>query len=138
MIVHSDMVSHHSLVLEKLVNGDMAEATSGVATLDDVDTGTFARFSQWGYTGDYMPVDPEILLDSSMIGGRESDQEAHTEAPSCVEALSFPEAPSFAETPSFDDEPTAVVHEHVFGHGFQYSKTKNGMEKQPVAEAVGW
>ena len=67
MIVHSDMVSCHSAVLKKLVDGDMAEATSRVATLVDVDPGSFARFSQWGYTGDYTAVDPEILLDSPMM-----------------------------------------------------------------------
>lgn len=76
MIVHSGMVSHHSAVLQKLVDGDMAEATSRVATLVDVDPGTFARFSQWGYTGDYTAVQPEILLDSSMIGTEQPNTEA--------------------------------------------------------------
>lgn len=68
MMVHSGMVSHHSTVLQKLVSGDMAEATNGTATLIDLDPGTFARFSQWGYTGDYSAAEPDILLDSSVIG----------------------------------------------------------------------
>lgn len=75
------MVAHHSAVLQKLVDGDMAEATSRVATLVDVDPGTFARFSQWGYTGDYTAVYPEILLDSSMIGTDQPDMEAKPHDP---------------------------------------------------------
>ncbi len=75
MIVHSGMVAHHSAVLRKLVDGDMAEATTRVATLVDVDPGTFARFSQWGYTGDYAAVHAEMLLDSSMIGTDRPDTE---------------------------------------------------------------
>lgn len=81
MIVHSGMVAHHSAVLQKLVDGDMAEATSRVATLVDVDPDTFARFSQWGYTGDYTAVHPEILLDSSMIGTDQPDVEAKLHDP---------------------------------------------------------
>ena len=76
MIVHSGMVSHHSAVLDKDVNGDMVEAKTGVAVLDDIEVGTFARFCEWGYTGDYKAVEPEILLDSSMIGGGGSQDEA--------------------------------------------------------------
>lgn len=33
---------------------------------------TFIRFSQYAYTGDYIIVDLEILLDSSAIGTTES------------------------------------------------------------------
>ncbi len=81
MTVHSGMVSHHSPVLERLVDGGMAEAASGVATLEDVDIGTFASFSQWGYTGDYTPVNSEIPLDSSNIGEEpEPAQEVKVEA----------------------------------------------------------
>lgn len=61
MTVHSGMVSHHSSALDTLVNGPMAEAKAGEATWDDVDTGTFARFSQWGYTRDYTSVLAERL-----------------------------------------------------------------------------
>ena len=75
MIVHSGMVSHHSAALERLIDGEMSEAITGVATLKDVDTGTFARFSQWGYTGDYTAVEPETLLDSPIIGTDRSDAE---------------------------------------------------------------
>lgn len=45
----------------------MSEAKEGCAWLEDVDQHTFVRFSQYAYTGDYLPAEPEILLDSSMI-----------------------------------------------------------------------
>jgi len=36
-----------------MMNGSMSEAHDGYATLDDVEPQTFARFSQWLYTGSY-------------------------------------------------------------------------------------
>lgn len=93
MIVHSGMVSHHSAALERLVAGDMSEARTGVATLEEVDPGTFARFSQWGYTGDYTAVDPEILLDSSNI---ETDR---------------PEAEVKSDDPNYEDVPVVAPSE---------------------------
>ena len=45
----------------------MSEAKEGCALLEDVDEGTFVRFSQYAYTGDYITADPDILLDSSTI-----------------------------------------------------------------------
>ena len=36
-----------------MINGYMAEATQGFATLEDIDTGTFSRFIRWMYSGDY-------------------------------------------------------------------------------------
>lgn len=105
MIVHSGMVAHHSAVLQKLVDGDMAEATTGVATLVDVDPGTFSRFSQWGYTGDYTVVHPEILLDSSMIGTGQSDTNTKFLDPKRddVAMVAPPEVVSPSEEDSFVD-----------------------------------
>jgi hypothetical protein len=51
--VHSSIVACQSECLEKLVNGDMKEAIERCATLCDVDSDTFVRFSQYAYTGDY-------------------------------------------------------------------------------------
>ena len=67
LTVHSALVAHHSETLGVLVNGNMSEAKEGCALLEDVDVGTFVRFSQYAYTGDYVAVDPDIVLDSSMI-----------------------------------------------------------------------
>ena len=46
----------------------MKEAREGCAWLEDVDKDTFVRFSQYAYTEDYVAADPDIVLDSSMIG----------------------------------------------------------------------
>ncbi len=67
LMVHSALIAHHSKPLDVLVNGDMSEAKEGCALLDDVDEHTFVRFSQYAYTGDYAPRDPDILLSSSAI-----------------------------------------------------------------------
>ncbi|KAI9778136.1 MAG: hypothetical protein M1839_008345 [Geoglossum umbratile] len=50
----------------------MSESQSGFAVLDDVDKQTFLRFCQYVYTGDYAAADPDILLDSLMVGGLDS------------------------------------------------------------------
>ena len=54
----------------------MSEAQSEFAVLDDVDKQTFIRFCRYAYTGDYVAADPDILLDSSMIGGLDLAEES--------------------------------------------------------------
>lgn len=46
-----------------MINGPMSEAQKGCATLQDVDRGTFIRFLQWAYTGQYFAA--EFRQDSS-------------------------------------------------------------------------
>lgn len=53
MYVHNSLVAQNSKTLDTLINGVMMEATGGCATLDDVEVGTFVRFTQWLYTGSY-------------------------------------------------------------------------------------
>ncbi len=65
--VHSTLIAHHSKPLGVLINGNMSEAKEGCAPLKDVDEGTFVRFSQYAYTGDYVAADPDILPDSCTI-----------------------------------------------------------------------
>ena len=40
-----------------MINGHMAEAKESVATIEDVEEGTFDRFAQWAYSGYYHPGD---------------------------------------------------------------------------------
>ena len=40
-----------------MINGPMSEAQKGCATLQDVDRGTFIRFMQWAYTGQYFAAE---------------------------------------------------------------------------------
>jgi hypothetical protein len=51
--IHADLLANQSKALEKLVHGKMAEAQEGTAVFEDVTVDTFARFSQYMYTGDY-------------------------------------------------------------------------------------
>jgi len=46
----------------------MLEAKEACAYLEDIDEGTFVRFIQYLYTGDYTEASPEILVESSNIG----------------------------------------------------------------------
>ena len=53
--LHAALVSRHSRPLDRMMNGDMSEAQKGYAVLEDVDEGTFGRFTEWAYEGYYTP-----------------------------------------------------------------------------------
>ena len=53
LYIHTDLVSLHSKPLDRLMNGYMAEAEKGFATLPDVDGATFVRFIEWAHKGYY-------------------------------------------------------------------------------------
>ncbi|KAI9841076.1 MAG: hypothetical protein M1838_003786 [Thelocarpon superellum] len=58
--VHRAAITKESPVLDKLMNGSMEEARQGVARLEDVSEETFVRFTQFAYTGDYVPPSFQI------------------------------------------------------------------------------
>jgi hypothetical protein len=58
---HAEVIAKHSKGLDALINGKMAEASSGVTVLKDVLEDTFVRFCQFAYVGDYET--PAFLLD---------------------------------------------------------------------------
>ena len=49
-----------------MINGPMSEAQKGYAVLEDVDAGTFTRFSRWAYNGYYFPAAYSIASKSRM------------------------------------------------------------------------
>jgi hypothetical protein len=51
--LHADIIAKQSKALDVLINGPMSEALVGGVTFDDVDEGTFERFCQFAYHGDY-------------------------------------------------------------------------------------
>lgn len=53
MYIHRARVTSVSRPLDSLMNGNMIEAETGEAVLEDVDRATFARFCQWVYEGYY-------------------------------------------------------------------------------------
>ena len=68
-MVHTALLAYHSVPLDALVNGEMREAQDGLVFWEEEDEATFVRFCEYAYTGDYRPGEPDIVLDSSMIGG---------------------------------------------------------------------
>lgn len=62
MTIHTALVAEQSPVLRNLVTGPMKEAQAGKTTWEDLDEGTFARFAQFVYTGDYPPAPWEVVV----------------------------------------------------------------------------
>ncbi len=58
--IHADLASQHSYPLNRMINGQMAEAQQGFAVLEDVDEATFRRFVEWAYKGYYKAADFEL------------------------------------------------------------------------------
>ncbi|OCL00104.1 uncharacterized protein K441DRAFT_537635, partial [Cenococcum geophilum 1.58] len=65
LTVHAALIAHHSKPLGVLVRGPMLEANQGYAVLEDIEEGTFVRFSQYAYTGDYSTPGPETNNDGA-------------------------------------------------------------------------
>ena len=63
--IHAELVSAVSRPLDRMVNGEMVEATRGYAVLDQVEEGTFARFIEWAYKGYYTAAEVETRQSDS-------------------------------------------------------------------------
>lgn len=68
-LVHSALVASHSNPLGRMINGPMLEAKKGVGVLEDVDEGTFARYCQWAYSGDYKAAASTLIGANHAIKG---------------------------------------------------------------------
>ncbi|KFY94697.1 hypothetical protein V498_03766 [Pseudogymnoascus sp. VKM F-4517 (FW-2822)] len=51
--VHAAAIAKQSQALDRLINGPMEEAQTGIARFEDVHEDTFVRVCQFAYTGDY-------------------------------------------------------------------------------------
>ncbi|KAI4860992.1 hypothetical protein F4820DRAFT_84924 [Hypoxylon rubiginosum] len=58
--MHTELLGRMSKPLRTLVKGDMKEAKEGVAEWPEIDEGTFIRFWEFAYTGDYKAAEPFI------------------------------------------------------------------------------
>ncbi|KAI1776608.1 hypothetical protein F4818DRAFT_354305 [Hypoxylon cercidicola] len=58
--MHTELLGRMSKPLRTLVKGDMKEAKEGVAEWPEIDEGTFIRFWEFAYTGDYRAAEPII------------------------------------------------------------------------------
>ncbi|KAL9129114.1 MAG: hypothetical protein Q9175_007385 [Cornicularia normoerica] len=72
LYIHADLVSLHSKPLDRMMNGRMAEAHRGFATLEDVNEGTFVRFIEWAHKGYYTAAGFSIDIEPSSISGSQS------------------------------------------------------------------
>ncbi|KAK0715480.1 hypothetical protein B0H67DRAFT_537892 [Lasiosphaeris hirsuta] len=66
--MHSSLLSQQSEPLNVLVNGHMKEAAQQEVEWSDVDVGTFVRFCQWAYSGNYTDPHPVVIPDESTDG----------------------------------------------------------------------
>ncbi|KAH6876842.1 hypothetical protein B0T10DRAFT_584842 [Thelonectria olida] len=64
-LIHSAVVACQSQALDKLINGDLREASERCVRWPDVDPETFVRFSQYAYTGDYLTAPPRTREQTS-------------------------------------------------------------------------
>ena len=114
--IHTALLAYHSVPLDALVNGEMEEAKKGRVFWEEEDEATFVRFCEYAYTGDYRPAAPDIVLDSSMIGGlstSEGEKNADQIGPSAVESEGEKDADQAAMEPEVEvyaeaDEPTTI------------------------------
>ncbi|KAI9891153.1 MAG: hypothetical protein M1814_002996 [Vezdaea aestivalis] len=65
--VHSAVLSHHSIPLNVMLNGQLKEAREGCAFLEDIDKSIFVRFTQYAYTGGYDTVNPGNMSESPPV-----------------------------------------------------------------------
>ncbi|OAQ58902.1 hypothetical protein VFPPC_11371 [Pochonia chlamydosporia 170] len=80
--IHSGIVASLSAPLERLVNGEMQEATNGEVDWKVVDEGTFMCFWQYAYRGDY-DIDHETTKP-------DTDSEEKTTVPGDLEGIVDP------------------------------------------------
>jgi hypothetical protein len=67
MTIHTALVAEQSPTLRNLVVGFMEEAQTGTAVWEDTDEGTFARFAQFVYTGDYTQPPCNVVENSRTV-----------------------------------------------------------------------
>ncbi len=81
MTIHTSLMAEQSPALRSLVSGSMAEAQTGTAIWEEVDEDTFARFTQFMYTGDYPPPSHDTIIYSPAVTHNDADIEERTSPP---------------------------------------------------------
>ena len=136
LYIHADLVSRHSKPLDRMINGPMAEAHEGVATLEDVDHGTFVRFIEWAHKGYYNAAEfTTAELESSSPSGSQNHEEV---APAPQEK----DIPEPAPAPEDDWARADVAEPEPEDYGWNqpvqhYGKTKKGRKDDLGTTAQG-
>lgn len=85
MTIHTALVAEQSPTLRNLVVGFMEEAQTGTAVWENTDEGTFARFAQFVYTGDYTQPPCNVVENSRTVSLKDETNEKTPTSP--TEAL---------------------------------------------------
>lgn len=125
-------MSRHSPSLDRMINGQMAEAQKGFAVLEEVDEGTFERFIEWAYKGYYTAADFELKASSPPSPASSSKEECETtewmqEPLADLVAESEPLADIAAEPESLTEQPT-IWDLGYFQSGKKSKKAKTRQE----------
>ena len=96
-----------------MINGEMAEAQKGFATLQEVDEGTFARFIEWAYKGYYTAAGFEVETSGSaspVPSMKEECESTEWTEPALVEEVFLAEeAPLVVEESPAEESPSYRV-----------------------------
>ena len=94
-----------------MIHGRMSEAQKGFAILEDVDEGTFARFTRWAYNGYYSAATYSVARESHMASSMsylsEDGESKAEQREDVVEVLAEPSSarPLWTFPTETDDEP---------------------------------
>lgn len=98
LYIHADLVSLHSKLLDDIMNGPMADAQKGSATLKDVDEGTFVRFIEWAHKGYYTAAElTTVEIEVVPAAQKVYRHRPVMEEPSIVEAYALEAPPAEAD-----------------------------------------
>ncbi|KAI4232082.1 MAG: hypothetical protein L6R40_007515 [Gallowayella cf. fulva] len=124
--IHAKLVSRHSPPLDRMINGQMAEAQKGFAVLEEVDEGTFERFIEWAYKGYYTAADFELKASSPQSPASSSKEECET-----TECMEEPLADLAAEPEPLTEQPT-IWDLGNFQSGKKSKKSKKAKTRQEL------
>ncbi|KAI0852812.1 hypothetical protein F5Y00DRAFT_155049 [Daldinia vernicosa] len=100
--MHAELVARMSKPLWTLVNGEWKESKERFTEWPDVDEGTFVRFCEFAYTGDYKAAEPFEDTPEVLNGEKSSEATASTPGPTVNGERIIEEASAYDE-PSPED-----------------------------------
>ena len=115
LYIHAALVTQVSKPLDRMINGYMSEAQEGFAEIKEVDEGTFVRFIQWAYNGEYEPG--EFKIDDSCIDQVPDGAEVPPEEVPDEEEAVMQDAPggNSGAVPFFAQQPKQGMRDAFYG-----------------------
>ena len=135
LYIHADLASFHSKPLDRMINGHMAEAQKGFATLEDVDQGTFVRFIEWAHRGYYTAgkfTTVEVASLCAPISPNHGEVfPAAEEAPACAEVY-------ISESAPLEPQPEVALDYSSFKKSKKGKKGTQLSWEEPDVDDIGW